>query len=73
MKDAIHNPGHYTNGGIECIEAIRAQMSTDELRGYYRGNLVKYVWRYRLKNHVEDLKKARVYLDWLIELEQDNP
>lgn len=71
MSDAINSPSHYASGGIECIDAIRAQLTTEELRGYYRGNIAKYLWRYRVKNHLEDLMKAEVYLGWLIDLEKE--
>jgi len=71
LSDAINSPSHYASGGIECIDAIRAQLTTEELRGYYRGNIVKYLWRYRVKNHLEDLMKAEVYLGWLIDLEKE--
>ena len=40
-------------------------MSHIEFCGYLKGNVQKYVWRYRSKNGAEDLKKALVYLDWL--------
>lgn len=66
-KDNVNHPSHYTSGGIECIEAIKASMSKDEYKGYLKGNVLKYVWRYKNKNNpVEDLKKAKVYLEWLI-------
>jgi hypothetical protein len=45
-------------------------LSEDELRGFYRGNVTKYLWRYRAKNRLEDLMKAEVYLGWLMELER---
>ena len=64
--EVIISPPHYTSGGIECIHAIKASMSADEYQGYLKGNLQKYVWRYRHKNGVEDLMKAQVYLNWLI-------
>ena len=63
--DNVNKPSHYTNGGIECIEAIKASMSHEEYLGYLKGNIIKYVWRYRLKNGAEDLAKAGVYLGWL--------
>ncbi|WP_095210292.1 DUF3310 domain-containing protein [Endozoicomonas ascidiicola] len=56
---------------IECIQAMVNQMdSVDEIRGYLRGNAFKYQWRYRNKNGLEDLKKAKVYLNWQIDLEK---
>lgn len=67
MNDAVNHPSHYTSGGIECIEAIEASMGTDSFQDYCKGNIIKYIWRWRNKGGVEDLKKARVYLDWLIE------
>ena len=60
------NPSHYKQGGIECIEAMKVALGGGFL-GYLRGNAIKYLWRYDKKNGVEDLKKARWYLDRLIE------
>lgn len=68
--DAVNHPEHYTSGGIECIDAIRASLGMKEFADYCKGNVIKYVWRYRHKNGVEDLKKARVYLNWMIEAEE---
>lgn len=69
-NDAISHPGHYTQGGVECIDAIRASMGPYDFASYCKGNIMKYLWRYRLKNGAEDLRKARVYLDWMIEAEE---
>ena len=64
-EDLVNNPKHYNQGEIECIDAIRA--ATNEGYGYYlQGNILKYVWRYRYKGGVEDLEKAKFYLDRLI-------
>ena len=63
--DTISHPTHYSNGGIECIDAIKASMSHDEYCGFLKGNVIKYIWRYRLKGGIEDIKKADVYLTWL--------
>ncbi len=59
------NPSHYKQGGIECIEAMKVALGGGFL-GYLRGNAIKYLWRYDRKNGIEDLKKARWYLDRLI-------
>lgn len=67
----VSKQAHYT-GGIEPIEYMRSRFTTEEFRGYLRGNCLKYLSRYTLKNGVEDLRKARVYLNWLIELETEN-
>ena len=71
MSDVVNHPDHYTSGGIECIDAIRASLGLKEFADYCKGNIIKYLWRYRLKNGVEDLKKARVYLNWMIEAEEE--
>jgi hypothetical protein len=65
--DNVERPKHYNQGGIECIEAIRASMTSDQFCGYLKGNIQKYIWRYESKNKIEDLKKANWYLNKLIE------
>lgn len=71
--DAVKQPKHYkkSEDAIECIDAIKSSMDTDQWRGYLKGNVQKYVWRY--ENHpngkVQSLEKAKVYLQWLIEAE----
>lgn len=70
MNDNVNHPEHYTSGGIECIDAIRASLGDPEFADYCKGNVLKYIWRYRHKNGVEDLRKAQVYLNWMIEAEE---
>lgn len=62
----VNHPTHYNSGGIECIAGIKASMSHDAYCGFLKGNVLKYLWRYEHKNGIEDLNKAKVYLDWLI-------
>lgn len=62
--DAV-NPSHYKQGSIECIEAIKAALGK-MFNGFLWGNVLKYLWRWPDKNGIEDLKKARWYLDRLI-------
>lgn len=71
FDDSVNHPSHYTSGGIECIEAIKESMCTIAYKGYLKGNVMKYMWRYEGKNGLEDLEKARVYLNWLIEFVED--
>ena len=66
MKDLVNHPPHYNKGDIECIDAI-ASATADGFQFYLQGNIIKYLWRYRYKNGVEDLKKAQWYLTKLIE------
>jgi hypothetical protein len=66
-KDMVNHPPHYNQKGIECIDAIES--ATDDGFEYYlQGNIIKYLWRYRYKNGVQDLKKASWYLNRLIEI-----
>lgn len=67
MSDNVKSPSHYTQGKIECIEAIKESMTPMEYYGYLKGNCLKYLWRWRNKGGLEDLKKAQVYLGWLVE------
>lgn len=60
--DAVSHPAHYTSGGIECIDCIKAALG-ENFMGFLIGNVIKYSYRYKDKNGVEDLKKARWYLD----------
>lgn len=67
MNDMVNNPPHYKQGEIECIDAIKAATSgLGGFEGYLAGNCLKYLWRWKHKNGIEDLKKARWYLDRLI-------
>lgn len=59
------NPNYY-KGNIECIEAIKASMTSEEYRGFLKGQVMKYTWRYREKGGVVDLQKAGWYLDKLV-------
>lgn len=66
--DAVNNPPHYTAGGIEAIDAIEAALSDEGFRGALKANVLKYLWRYEKKaDPVADLRKARWYLDRLIQ------
>ena len=70
--DDVNYPQHYNKGGIEAIQAIEASMSSLEFKGYLKGNVLKYIWRYAYKEKpIQDLKKARWYLDKLIEIHEN--
>lgn len=67
IVDNVNNPSHYGQGKIEAIEYIKDSLSKEEYIGYLRGNIAKYLHRWRYKNGLEDLKKAQWYLERLIE------
>ena len=62
----IDHPKHYKSGDIECIDAIEAQLTAEEFRGFLKGNVLKYMWRERIKGGTESLCKAQWYLNKLI-------
>ena len=64
--DPVNLPAHYTSGGIECIDAMQAAFGDEAVKDFCLCNAFKYLWRHRQKNGVEDLKKARWYLNRLI-------
>lgn len=67
-KEAVNHPEHYNQGGIECIEALKACMSEEAFNGFLKGNIIKYMWRYEAKGKpAEDLRKTEFYLSRLIQ------
>ena len=67
VKDNVNHPSHYTQGAIECIDAIKeATKGLFGIEAVCTGNIIKYVWRWKFKNGVEDLHKADWYLQRLI-------
>ena len=68
IKDEVNHPEHYTSGKYETIDIIKD--SVDDFKSYVHGNIIKYILRYKKKGGVQDLKKAQIYLSWLIEEEE---
>lgn len=70
MVDMVNRPPHYTRGKIQAIDAIAvAVMDLTGVESFCTANAIKYLWRWKHKNGVEDLRKARWYIDYLIALE----
>jgi len=70
---SVHQPAHYTQGKIECIDAIEsATMGLIGITAVCVANVIKYVWRFALKNGIEDLDKADYYLQKLRTLVRDS-
>jgi hypothetical protein len=66
-NDAVNNPDHYNNGKVECIDYLKDNLPWEAYTGYLEGNCKKYLHRFRYKKKpLEDLKKARWYLERLI-------
>lgn len=67
QDDPVNRPKHYRQGGIECIDAIKSAVTgATPVEAVFVANILKYVWRYRTKNGITDLHKARWYLGELI-------
>ena len=67
-QDNINHPKHYCKGGLECIDVIRAAVSNlPPFEAVCVANIIKYAWRYKDKNGLEDVKKAAKYLQLLQE------
>jgi|TARA_R100001369_G_scaffold10497_1_gene23534 hypothetical protein len=62
--DIIKKPPHYNQGGIEPIDYI-----VKNKLSYCEGNVVKYISRWKYKGGIEDLKKAKQYIDFIIDKE----
>ena len=72
-EDKVNHPLHYTNGNIECLDAIEASLTPEEYRGYLKGVIIKYIWRSELKGKpLEDNLKAEFYLKRLIKLRRNS-
>lgn len=66
-RDMVNHPSHYTQGGIECIDAIKAAtVGKTGIEAVAVANVIKYLWRYEQKGGIESVKKARWYLERLI-------
>ena len=72
VEDPVNHPSHYTNGKVECIDAIEAALSshTDPMDAWLTGQVIKYLWRWPMKNGKEDLEKAQFYLNRLSERQE---
>ena len=65
------NPDYYKNKSIETIEVIKNELTSEEFRGYLKGQIFKYLARHRLKNGLEDLRKAQWYMNYLVKFEEE--
>ena len=70
--DMVNHPKHYTQGGIECIDALKAAtVGKCGIEAVCVANVIKYLWRYEEKNGIEDVRKAKWYIERLLmELEE---
>lgn len=68
LNNNVDSPSHYTQGSIECLDAIEsATIGKNGMEAVCVANVIKYLWRYENKNGLEDIKKAEHYLKKLID------
>ena len=70
MSDPVQSPAHYCINGYECLDVIRAIVEASGMPPYEAflyGSAMQYVWRYKMKNGVQDIDKAIRYLGWIRE------
>lgn len=68
MRDSPINPPHYKTGGLETWDILKAKLTPEELKGFCKGNVIKYIIRAEHKGRAKDYKKALWYLTKLTEL-----
>ena len=68
--DPVNHPSHYTQGGIECIDAMVSAFGKEAVATYCRINAFKYIWRSDHKGGKEDIEKAAWYLRKYLELKK---
>jgi hypothetical protein len=63
--DPVNHPPHYTQGGVECLDAIESALGPDGFRAFCLGNAMKYIWRCQHKHKTphSDIRKAIFYLE----------
>ena len=70
MSDNVNHPAHYETNGVECFDAIVASQVICAAEDFCICNAMKYIWRHRNKNGLEDIRKAIWYLNKYVELEE---
>lgn len=71
MSDNVNHPAHYAlPSGIECIDVLEATQGKEDVQAFCVCNAIKYLYRHKTKNGIEDVKKAKWYLEKYIDLEE---
>lgn len=68
-NDVVNHPSHYETGKFECIDVMEEVFGKVAVMDFCICNAFKYLYRFRRKNHTEDLKKCRWYINKFLELE----
>lgn len=66
--EKVNHPSHYNHGKYEVVDIWKDQLTKEELKGAYKSNILKYLLRADYKNGAEDYRKAQVYMNWLVDM-----
>lgn len=69
--DNVNHPSHYETGKFECFDVMKEALGDDSVKDFCISNAFKYIYRHKRKNGVEDIKKAKWYIDKYLELEEN--
>lgn len=69
--DNVNHPSHYETGKFECFDVMREALGDNVVKDFCIANSFKYIYRHKRKNGVEDIKKAKWYIDKYLELEKN--
>lgn len=70
MADMVNHPQHYESGTFECIDVMAETQGREAVLSFCICNAFKYLYRHNRKNGIEDIKKAKWYLDKYIEIKE---
>jgi hypothetical protein len=70
MSDVVNHPKHYETGNFECIDVMLETQGKEAVKSFCLCNAFKYLYRHNRKNGVEDIKKAKWYIDKFLELSE---
>lgn len=66
--DIVNHPPHYESGKFECIDVMRETQGDGAVMDFCICNALKYIYRHRNKNGIEDIRKAKWYIDKYLEI-----
>ncbi len=72
MADMVNHPSHYETGKFECIDVMEETQGTEAVMDFCICNALKYLYRHKRKNGIEDIKKAKWYINKYLELDERN-
>lgn len=70
VNDNVNHPSHYETGSFECIDVMLETQGKETVKSFCLCNAFKYIYRHNNKNGLEDIKKAKWYIDKYIELSE---